>query len=223
MILANTMTTHELRTPLTIFRGYVEFLQRSGEDISLQKQRNILQELSKSCNRLENLISNAGDFTKIERNIFQISPTVINLDVFLQEFVKSSKELLKDQFLFDSHDIETSIQIMGDPDRLRQIIGNLLENAINHTSRLTRKISLTTEIHSDKVRIILSDNGAGIAKENLEKIFEQFVTIPTDFYVGGTGVGLYISRKIAEAHYGTLTAESEGSGKGARFILELPR
>lgn len=112
---------------------------------------------------------------------------------------------------------------MGDSDRLKQIIGNLLENAVNHTPGLTRRISLTTEFLSEKIRIILSDNGAGIAKENLEKIFEQFITILTDYYVGGTGVGLYISRKIAEAHQGTLKAESEGLGKGARFILELPR
>ena len=84
--------------------------------------------------------------------------------------------------------------------RLWQIIGNLLENAIKHTSALNRKIKLRTEILSDKIRIIISDNRAGIAKENLEKIFDQFVTLTTDFYVGGTGVGLYISRKIAEAH-----------------------
>ncbi|MFX1518120.1 MAG: sensor histidine kinase, partial [Promethearchaeota archaeon] len=66
-------------------------------------------------------------------------------------------------------------------------------------------------------------NGAGIASEHLETIFEQFITIPTDYTATGTGIGLYLSREIIKAHDGTITAQSKGKGKGSTFTIELPR
>ena len=73
------------------------------------------------------------------------------------------------------------------------------------------------------VSISIADNGAGIAEEDLEKIFAPFFSIPTDYHAQGTGIGLYLSREIVEAHQGTLTAHSTGKGQGAIFTIELPR
>ncbi|UCG04722.1 MAG: HAMP domain-containing histidine kinase [Candidatus Heimdallarchaeota archaeon] len=69
----------------------------------------------------------------------------------------------------------------------------------------------------------ISDNGSGIEEKNLELIFNQFVTFPTSYRKAGTGIGLYLSRKIVEAHGGTIIAKSEGLGKGSNFIIEIPR
>ncbi|UCG04610.1 MAG: sensor histidine kinase [Candidatus Heimdallarchaeota archaeon] len=75
----------------------------------------------------------------------------------------------------------------------------------------------------DKVRIFITDNGAGIASEHLKAIFEQFITIPTDYTAIGTGIGLYLSREIIKAHDGTITAHSEGKVRGSTFNIELPQ
>jgi len=115
------------------------------------------------------------------------------------------------------------VLVKGDPDRLLQIIGNLLENAIKNTSQDQRKILVTLEVLPQIVRMQVADNGAGIAPDDLIRIFESFTAIPTQYSVGGTGIGLLISRMITEAHGGSLTAQSEGNAQGATFILELPR
>ena len=83
------------------------------------------------------------------------------------------------------------------------------------------KISLG--ILKSVIRITIADNGAGIDPENLEQIFEQFVSIETEYSTTGTGLGLYLCRRIMEAHGGTVTAQSQGLGHGAKFIVELPR
>jgi len=116
-----------------------------------------------------------------------------------------------------------TVLVKGDPDRRLQIIGNLLENAIKNTSLDQRNILVTFEVLSQIVRMQITDNGAGIAPGDLLRIFEPFTAIPTQYSVGGTGIGLFISRMIAEAHGGSLTAQSEGKAQGATFVLELPR
>ena len=218
-----TLTTHELRTPMTIFRGYVEYLQAMGEDIAEEKRRYCLEEMHRNCDRLENLISNAADISKIDREIFKISPITFKLNDFLDEVKNSLKLTLKGEIDYHMNEEDIKITIGGDPNRLKQIIENLVQNAVNHTYKDTRNIILKVEVCSNVIKIIVSDNGVGILKENLERIFEQFVSISSDLYVGGSGVGLYISRMIAEAHTGTLVAESDGLGKGSRFILEFPK
>ncbi|MHA1996448.1 MAG: sensor histidine kinase, partial [Candidatus Hodarchaeales archaeon] len=81
---------------------------------------------------------------------------------------------------------------------------------------------IETEILEDVIQLKISDNGCGISTENLEIIFDQFVSLPTQYSVVGTGIGLYVSRLLAEAHGGSLHAESEGVGLGSTFILKLP-
>ncbi|GAH33848.1 unnamed protein product, partial [marine sediment metagenome] len=106
--------------------------------------------------------------------------------------------------------------------RLRQVLDNLVNNAINHTHPEHRLIKLSLAISPSVLRIKLTDNGAGIAPDKLERIFDQFVSIETEYATPGTGIGLYLSRIIMEDHRGSITAQSQGIGHGSTFIAELP-
>lgn len=221
------MVSHELRTPLTVIRGYLEFLDRCSGSLSPDVMSKCFRPMYRSVLRLESLIKGVNDLTEIDKGIFALNGlTNISLCDFLFEALIPHKMRLHDQLdisNINNFDETNEVQIKGDSSRLQQIIDNLIENVIRNSSDEKRKIKCVMEIISDKVRIIIEDNGAGIHSSNIESIFEQFISIPTKYYAGGTGIGLYISRKIAQAHGGTLVAQSEGEGKGAKFILELPR
>ncbi|MHA2245011.1 MAG: ATP-binding protein [Candidatus Hodarchaeales archaeon] len=221
------MVSHELRTPLTVIRGYLEFLDRYSGSLPPEKLSDCLKPMHRGVIRLEQLIKGVNDLAEIDKGIFALNGiTNISICDFLFEVLIPHSIRLHDQLdinNINNFDETNEDQIKGDSLRLQQVIDNLIENAIRNSSDENRKIKCVVEIISDKVRIIVEDNGAGVHSSNIESIFEQFISIPTKYYAGGTGIGLYISRKIAQAHGGTLVAQSEGEGKGSKFILELPR
>ena len=98
----------------------------------------------------------------------------------------------------------------------------MIENAVEQTSIADRKISIKIQSTSSMIEVSIRDNGAGIESQNLERIFEQFVSIPTSLSVKGTGIGLYLTREIITAHEGTIIASSPGVGKGATFTIMIP-
>ncbi|MFX1507164.1 MAG: PAS domain S-box protein [Promethearchaeota archaeon] len=220
-----SMTAHELRTPTTIIRGYTELLESFLNDIGLEQSDKFLfplQKINKNVQRLERLISDVKDTMMIERGGFQLRYENIILNDLLDEFIGSYKVILKEQLEYSTAFNEVLIKIKGDPVRLLQVLSNLMQNAIENTPKNTRKISINSRIISNEVLIEISDNGAGIEPQNLDRIFELFVSIPTEYTVQGTGVGLFLSRFITEAHGGTLTAFSKGRGLGSTFRLRLP-
>jgi signal transduction histidine kinase len=97
-----------------------------------------------------------------------------------------------------------------------------MENAVKHTSPQERAIIVTLEALSQNLQVQVTDNGAGIDPINLERIFEPFTAFSTQYASGGTGIGLFLARTLAEAHGGSLIAASKGREEGATFILELP-
>ena len=119
--------------------------------------------------------------------------------------------------------IISPLVIDADKDRILEVIDNLIDNAVKHTDSNKRVIEIMLETFSTNFHLVIKDNGAGIAQENLGLIFEQFVSIPTEFCSTGTGIGLYLSQKIIEEHGGALIVNSNGVGKGSTFIIDLPR
>ncbi|UCG01441.1 MAG: PAS domain S-box protein [Candidatus Heimdallarchaeota archaeon] len=217
------MTSHELRTPLTVLTGYCDFLIEHINDLAQQRITNILSVMKNNLDRLERLTSKVSTIGQIERGIFEIEKTSMNLCDFLQNTLEPYHQLLGNQFEFQGCLEESAIIIDGDPHRLQQVLDNIIGNAIKQTDKDSRRISVTSKIFPLEIKIEVSDNGAGIRSEDLNLIFDQFVSIPTEFSATGTGIGLYLCRKTLEAHGGKITAESKGPGLGATFIIELPR
>lgn len=147
----------------------------------------------------------------------------MNLYDFLQDTFEPYHQLLGNQFEFQGCLEDSAVIIDGDPHRLQQVLDNIIGNTIKQTDKDHRRIRITTRMSPSDINIEVSDNGAGIEPENLKVIFDQFVSIPTEFSATGTGIGLYLCRKTLEAHGGRISANSKGPGLGATFIIELLR
>lgn len=216
------MTSHELRTPITVILGYTEFFQRHFEELDRNRIERILKVMRNNIDRLERLTTDVTMVSKIERGFLEIDKKELKLKHFLKEAVETYEHLLGEQFIFNAP-IEESITIELDKDRIQQILDNILNNAIKNTHAKHRRILMNVEAFSNEIQIVITDNGAGVRPENLERIFNQFLSIETEYSACGTGIGLFISREIINAHDGTISAHSDGIGHGAQFIISLPR
>ncbi|MHA1977984.1 MAG: sensor histidine kinase [Candidatus Hodarchaeales archaeon] len=216
------MTNHELRNPCTVIKGYNEWLLTNYDRITDQQKISILSNISNNVARLERLIEEVSDVDQIERGIFQIKKEEFDFNQFFVEFLSPYQSRLTD--VIDFHNLlNDEIHIMlGDQDRLSQVFINILENALKQTPQKTRKISIIVDSVEDYLRVSIGDNGAGIASENLEIIFNQFVSLQTEFSSTGTGIGLYVARQIVNNLGGEIRAESEGVGLGSTIIVRLP-
>jgi PAS domain S-box-containing protein len=215
------MTSHELRTPITVILGYIEFLQKYFKELDRNRIERILKVMRNNIDRLERLTTDVAMISKIEQGFLEIDKRKLKLDDFLKEAVEPYKHLLGKQFIFNPP-TESPVTLEIDKDRIQQVIDNILNNAIKNTSPKNRKISMDIETFSNKIQIDIADNGAGIHPNNLERIFEQFLSIETEYSATGTGIGLFISREIITAHGGAITAHSDGIGYGAKFTIFLP-
>ena len=217
------MTSHELRTPLTVISCYADFLLENINQIDNNQQNKILVTIKSNINRLMKLTEQVSQIAQFNNGIFEIKNVEFNICIFLNEALKPYKTILKNQIDLEGCSSKTPVIIEGDKDRLLQVLDNLLNNAIKHTHSDNRMIKINLETQTNSILIKIIDNGAGIAQRNIKRIFEQFVSIETEYSVTGTGIGLYVSKKIIEAHKGTLIAQSEGLGRGATFTIELLR
>lgn len=217
------MTNHELRTPLTVISGYTDFLLKNINQIDHDQQNKILVTIQRNINRLMKLTEQVAKIAQFNNRIFELKKVEFNICIFINEALKPYKTILKDQIDFEGCSIKTPAIVEGDKDRLVQVLDNLLDNAVKHTHPDNKLIKVNLEILANSILIKIIDNGAGIDQKNLKLIFEQFVSIETKYSVTGTGIGLYVSQKIIEAHKGTIIAQSEGVGRGATFTIELPR
>ncbi len=217
------MISHELRTPLAIIRGYADFLSENYRDLESKRIDLSFNAIIRNIHRLEKLSQDVVDIDKIARASFKISPQKVDISKLLNSSIEPFTILLGSQIKIDNQIKEISPIINCDPLRIQQVIDNIIQNAMKHTPTSNKKINVVLSSDEGYVEIKISDNGAGISSENIDKIFDQFVSIPTKFSATGSGIGLYISRKIIIAHEGKLTAESKGEGSGSSFIIKLPR
>lgn len=217
------MTSHEIRTPLTVISGYIDFLEKNLDDFSFSRRIRIFGTIKNNLKRLEKLTGQVSLIAQLERGIFIINKKDFDFNSFFQEVIDPYKTILGDQLDLEKCSVDKPIIINADKDRILEVLDNLLDNAVKHSDPNNYLIELSLETFSSTIRLVIKDNGAGIAQENLGIIFEQFVSIPTEFCSSGTGIGLYLSQKIIEEHGGSIQATSEGIGKGATFIVELPR
>ncbi|MHA2247322.1 MAG: response regulator [Candidatus Hodarchaeales archaeon] len=218
-----SMTSHELRTPLTAIMGFLEILEDRLDELDQERKDKCLKIIKRNVFRLERLVDGVSDLAKIEQGFFDLNLKDIDLSDFIENVTQAYKPFLGNELEVIHHHKHFSALIEGDVDRLNQVLDNIINNAIKHTSKNSRKIIVTSEIHPNVVKVIISDNGAGIPPKNLKQLFNPFTSFPTKYSAGGSGIGLYLSRRIIEEHKGTLIAKSEGKDCGTSFIIDLPR
>lgn len=230
-----SIAAHELRSPIMPILGTLElleyeFMEANKNEITLTKER--FEMLVRNATRLERLVSDILDITKMGEQSLTLKKADFNLnDVVLDIIEDHRTEIEKShgntRLLFEfkkeekkrmqsGHDsAPEDIFVYADKNRINQIISNLLTNAIKFTNEGVVSISVTKK--EDEVILAVKDTGIGIHPEILPRLFSMFATMSE-----GTGLGLFISKNIVEAHGGKIWGENNNDGKGATFGFSLP-
>lgn len=213
--------SHELRTPLTIMRGELELALRSKRHTS-EEYRTVLSSALEETIRMTTIVDNLLTLTKADMGASNIKMQDVWLRPIIQELHEDSEILAERKKISVSIGTLDDALVTGDPLRLRQLCLNLIDNAIKYTPELgTVQVSLIRENGTAKISV--KDSGIGIPNNELPKIFDRFYRVDKarSRELGGSGLGLSISKWIAEIHGGSISVESEVN-RGSTFTVSLP-
>lgn len=211
--------SHELLTPLGFIKGYATTLLR--EDISWdpETRHEFLSIIDEEADRLRELIENLMDSSRLQAGTLRMSFQPLRLDTFLKDMTLRAAS--RQENLQVNLDVRyPGVQIHADPTRLAQVFDNLISNAVKYAPGSPIQVSL--DKRDRQALISVQDSGPGIAPEHLKNLFKRFFRAPSNnVTVRGTGLGLFICRRIIQAHGGEIYAESE-PGVGTVFYISLP-
>ena len=218
--------SHELRTPLNSILGFTDVMLEGLDGELTEYMDNDLRLIQKNGQHLLHLINDVLDMAKIESGRMNLHPEKFKVQELLSEVTSITSTLASEKniALYIAEDSDQEVEIYADNTRLRQVMINLVNNAIKFTPN--GKIALRVGMMDGaRVLITVKDTGLGIPVDHLEAIFQEFTQVDTSTTrkVGGTGLGLPISRRLVEMHGGRLWADSTGvEGEGSTFFVELP-
>jgi signal transduction histidine kinase len=212
---------HEFRTPLTSLRMAVHLCTEQVAGPLTDKQAELLHAAREDCDRLQAMVDDLLDMSRIESGRVELYPLPTPTGVLAESAVEQFKADAEAKGVRLSADIPIpEVKVLADHERVGHIFSNLINNALRHTQR-EGSVTLRASVTNGAVRFTVTDTGKGIPKEYQERIFEKFFQVPENG-PKGTGLGLYIAREIVRGHGGDIGVESE-PGKGSAFWFTLPR
>ena len=213
------IASHEMKTPTQAIIGYADLIHKHPE-----KREDMMQSISRNAVRLQRLTNDILDVTRIDsrtlnlhKEQFDISDLIENIVQDYLGHIEKENQNVKLFYNF-KQDMNDTLPIDADRDRIAQVISNLLSNAIKFTAKKNGEISVSAERKENEVIVSIRDTGEGINPEIIPRLFTKFATRS----FSGTGLGLYISKNIVEAHGGKMWAENNPRGEGATFTFTLP-
>ncbi len=226
--------SHEMRTPVAAIEGYLALAMNNNVSKIDSKAREYLEKAHASTQHLGKLFQDLLTAAKSEDGRLKNTPEVVELGKFLDELVEDVKFVAQKKGLVLEYNGGVNNQVKGspalrplyyayiDPERMREVITNLFDNAVKYTDE--GKITVSLEADDHYITISVTDTGPGIPQEDIPHLFQKFYRVDNSItrQIGGTGLGLFIARKIVEMNNGTIGVESE-VGKGSRFYVKLPR
>jgi len=217
-----SLTSHELRTPLTPMQAQLQMLQEGYMGKMNEKQEDSIEVILRNLTRLDKLINDILDISRIEAGRIKMSFESMSINDAVKEAIKMQESFAKKKDLKIRARLTELPTIIGDAERLRQVISNLLNNAIKFSKKSADMIVETRRV-GENVLFRITDYGLGISKEDKEKLFKPFSQIDSSMgrEHGGTGLGLAIAKGIIQAHNGKIWVESE-VGNGSTFYFVIP-
>ncbi len=218
------MITHELKTPLVPIKGYIELLlsEKFGPLTQMQKEK--ISIIKHSTDVMLKLVSDLLDVQKIELGELRLEKKRHDLVSIIQETIRSIMQVAEQRRIEMISELDSqAVPCLCDKIRIEQVLANLINNAMNFCPKNGGRIMIKLS-KKQEANIIIEDNGVGISKNNLNKIFVKFYQVDTSSTREhtGTGLGLAICKGIIENHGGKIWAESEGIGKGCKINISLP-
>ena len=216
-----SVASHELRTPLTTIKGYTQLLAQTVNDLGPEERATYINAVLGEIERMMGLISELLDVSRIETNRLQIHPQSIEWLPFIEGRISAFRVQHPARLIrFDVNAAATLV--VADPDRMRQVVDNLLSNALKYSPEGS-DIDVRVAREDGHVATSVTDYGIGIPRDEIPQLFERFhrARNVSSRYYGGLGLGLYIAKAIVEAHGGEITVESE-EGSGSTFTMRLP-
>ncbi len=219
-------TSHELKTPLTSIKGFTELLMTLSKDKIDDNIFSIFNNIKKGINRLENLIQSVIKTSELSNGKIKLNKIYENLSSLIILSVKDLEDFAKLRNHTITVDIHDYLTTKFEKEQIHHVLNNLLSNAIKYTPP-NGKIEIKSQIKEKFYIISIKDNGIGFTQDEKNRIFKQFGKIEhygngLDVSSDGSGLGLYISKKIIELHNGNIWMESEGRIKGSTFYFSLP-
>lgn len=216
--------SHELKTPITSIKGFTEtLLDGALEDPEIS--RYFLTIINEESDRLYRLISDILDLSRVEQKKMPLKIEEMNITKLIKETASLLREEARDKGIaLIIPPTDDRILFEGDSDRLRQVLLNLISNAINYTPENGEVRIKVRETGENQIELQVSDTGIGIEPEHLHRIFERFYRVDKarSRESGGTGLGLAIVKHLVESHHGQITVESQ-EGMGTTFTILLPK
>lgn len=215
--------THELKTPIASIKLYLETLKT--RNVAEDKRREFYDVMLTDSNRLLTTVEQVLQASRTKEKQRQLNISEINLSKLLSESIKITQTRYKlDETAIKLTEPAEEIILSGDASELQSAFTNLFDNAVKYSSD-EPKISVRVKKSNErKVQIFIKDNGIGLEKSELKRIFKRFYRVPniSTQETKGTGLGLFIVQSIIKRHSGKIWADSKGEGKGTTFIVQLP-
>jgi signal transduction histidine kinase len=218
--------SHELRTPLTSIVGFAEALQEKYFGDLNEKQVDYIRYIQDNSQHMLSLINEIVDLEKIETGKTEIKISNVKIKILLKKSMSMIEEKAAEHHITLDCELAPEIddlEVRADELKLQQVVINLLSNAVMFTPD-GGHITVRAKLEDKQLMVEVVDTGIGIAPENQKKVFEDFFQVKSDIKdkTPGLGLGLGLCRRLVEMHGGKIWVESEGEGKGSRFIFTIP-
>ncbi len=219
-----SIASHQLRTPLTVIKGYISMMLEGNFGALTKPETESLEKVFLSNERLIQLVENLLNISRIESGRLQFDFQMVDLNKMIESVMEELAGNAKKKNLILQYKPSAKLlpKIKIDDEKIRQVVMNLIDNAIKYTKQ--GSVTVKLEQRENKIKFSVADSGMGIRPEDMVNLFKKFSrgTGTSLIHTEGTGLGLYVARMMIEAHHGKIWAESNGEGKGSKFCFELP-
>lgn len=220
-----SIATHQIRSPLAALKGYASLILEGSFGEVPKKLQEPIQRIYQSSNSLVYIVNDFLDISRIELDRLKFDFVDVDVKEVVEQVIEEQRPAIEGKGLVlncPTCEVGEKYMAHADVGKLRQVVGNFIDNAVKYTPKGSIQVTMKREV--GKIIIMVKDTGIGMSKETISSLFEKFSRAKnaSKTNVMGTGLGLFVARKLITAHKGRVWAESEGEGKGSTFYIEIP-